>query len=197
MVERTPSMFAGHSMLCPYESKAKSFLRNPSKTRTAPFVSVTQGREAQRAQRRPPKRDSPTKHPGRIPSSAADRAKSTDRIVCATKATADPSHRSKCKRVRDDSVEEKGSRCELEAGGAAGGGAGFGRGSNAQFRGCACLSRAEAQPVEVGLAEGHHAGVEVAPDEEKKEGNRGVVFVLNGVADGGGEVKSEQDFRER
>src|SRR5438128_2843470 len=47
---------------------------------------------------------------------------------------------------------------------------------------------------EVGLAEGHAAGVEIAPDEEQKEWNGGVVFVGDGVDDGRGEINSQKNF---
>src|SRR5580765_8464969 len=59
-------------------------------------------------------------------------------------------------------------RCS-EAGGAGGGGA--------HFRGV----DTEAKMREVRLAEGHEASVEVSPDEEKQEGNCGVIFVEDGV----------------
>src|SRR5579863_5369653 len=55
-------------------------------------------------------------------------------------------------------------------------------------------SKAEAEMFEVGLAEGHEAGVKVAPDEQNEEGDGSVVLVLQGVDDGGGEVQSQYHF---
>src|SRR5579862_3512949 len=77
--------------------------------------------------------------------------------------------------------------CErlLEAWGAGGGRAGF----SGHVRRCA--RSAEAQLFEVNLAEGHHAGVEITPNEEQQERDRGVVFHLRGVECGGREVNSE------
>ena len=48
---------------------------------------------------------------------------------------------------------------------------------------------------EIGLAEGHQAGVEVAPNEEQQERNGGEVLVGDGVDDGEGEVDAERNFR--
>src|SRR5205807_2450143 len=47
----------------------------------------------------------------------------------------------------------------------------------AQFGGV----NAEAETREVGLAERHAAGVEIAPDEEQQERDGGVVFVPDGI----------------
>src|SRR5260370_5885729 len=49
---------------------------------------------------------------------------------------------------------------------------------------------AEAEACEVGLAEGHRAGVEVTPDEEQQERDGGVVFVEDGVDHGRKEVQA-------
>ncbi len=73
-------------------------------------------------------------------------------------------------------------RDSLEARSAGGGGA--------HFRGV----DAEAEMGEVSLAEGHAAGVEVAPDEEKQERNSGVVFVGYGVGDSRGEINPQKNF---
>jgi hypothetical protein len=43
---------------------------------------------------------------------------------------------------------------------------------------------AETEMGEVGLAEGHQAGVEVAPHKEQQKGHRGVILVANGVDNG-------------
>ena len=63
-------------------------------------------------------------------------------------------------------------------------------GGGAHFRGV----DTEAEMGEVGLAEGHEAGVQVAPDEEEQEGNRGVILVGDSVDDGAGKVETKQDF---
>src|SRR6266436_1592195 len=54
---------------------------------------------------------------------------------------------------------------------------------------------AEAQPREVGLAERHEAGVEIAPDEEQQKRHRGVIFVDDRVDDGHGKIEPENNFR--
>src|SRR5580693_4689782 len=82
-----------------------------------------------------------------------------------------------------DNKVENGHCRDSEAGGSGGGGA--------HFRGV----DVEAEMGEIGLSEGHEAGVEVAPDEEEQEGNRGVIFVGDGVDDGAGEVEAEHYFR--
>src|SRR5712672_81189 len=71
----------------------------------------------------------------------------------------------------------------LEAGGAGGGGA--------HFWGV----YAEAEVGEVGLPEGHEAGVEVAPDEEQKEGDCCEILIGDGVDDGAGKINSQENFR--
>lgn len=60
-----------------------------------------------------------------------------------------------------------------EAGGARGGGTHFGG------------VDAETEMSEVRLAEGHEAGVEVAPDKEEEKRDGGVIFVGEGVHDSG------------
>ena len=47
---------------------------------------------------------------------------------------------------------------------------------------------AEAEAFEVGLGERHEAGVEIAPHEEQQEGHGGVVFILQRVNYGCGEI---------
>ena len=59
----------------------------------------------------------------------------------------------------------------LEAGGAAGGWAHFWR------------VYAEAEMGEPGLAEGHEAGVQIAPHKKGQERHGGIVFVGNGIED--------------
>src|SRR6267378_6138465 len=54
---------------------------------------------------------------------------------------------------------------------------------------------AETQPREVGLAERHEAGVEIAPDEEQQKRHRGVIFVDDRVDDGHGKIEPENNFR--
>src|SRR5713101_2792362 len=71
----------------------------------------------------------------------------------------------------------------LETGGAGGGGA--------HFRGV----DAEAKVGEVGLAEGHEAGVEIAPDEEQKEGDCCEILIGDGVDDSAGKINSQENFR--
>src|SRR6266403_3101177 len=56
---------------------------------------------------------------------------------------------------------------------------------------------AEAQPREVRLAQGHRAGVQIAPNKEQQEWNSGVVFVGDGVHDGEREIQAKQHFRVR
>src|SRR6266568_6588874 len=53
---------------------------------------------------------------------------------------------------------------------------------------------AEAQALKEGLAEGHKAGVEVAPDKEQQERNGGVIFVADGVENRGREIKAQGDL---
>src|ERR1700687_2434618 len=93
-------------------------------------------------------------------------------------ASTPPSHTQKAKRYQPE--------CEYdlrksEAGGAGGGGT--------HFR---CVD-AEAKTREVRLAEGHAAGVQVAPDKEQQKRDGGVVFVGEGVDDGEREIKAEQN----
>src|SRR6266850_5474799 len=64
------------------------------------------------------------------------------------------------------------------------------RGGGTHFR---CVD-AETQPSEVGLAEGHEAGVEIAPDEEQQERHRGVIFVDDRVDDGHRKIEPENNF---
>src|SRR6266436_8419282 len=54
---------------------------------------------------------------------------------------------------------------------------------------------AEAQPREVGLAQRHAAGVEIAPDKKKQERHRGVIFVDDCIDNGHGKIEPENDFR--
>src|SRR6267143_3450972 len=54
---------------------------------------------------------------------------------------------------------------------------------------------AEAETRKVSLAEGHAAGVQVAPDKEQKERDGGIVFVADGVDDGKREIQAEQYLR--
>src|SRR6267142_7143034 len=54
---------------------------------------------------------------------------------------------------------------------------------------------AETQPREVSLAEGHEAGIEIAPDEEQQERDRGIIFVDDRVDDGHGKIEPENNFR--
>ena len=44
------------------------------------------------------------------------------------------------------------------------------------------------------MAKRHATCVEIAPDKEKKEWDCGVVFVAEGVDDGGGEIEAETNF---
>src|SRR5882724_10673428 len=60
----------------------------------------------------------------------------------------------------------------------------------AHFRGV----DAEAKMREVGLPQGHEAGVQVAPHKEEQEGNGGVVFVEDGVDDGQREIQAQEDL---
>src|SRR5215475_6518248 len=71
---------------------------------------------------------------------------------------------------------------DSKAGGAGGGGA--------HFWGV----DAETEMGEVGLAEGHTAGVKIAPNEQQKERNGGVVFVGDSVNNGRGEINSQKNF---
>ncbi len=47
---------------------------------------------------------------------------------------------------------------------------------------------------EVGLSEGHEAGVEISPDEEQQEGNRGEILIGDRVDHGEAEIDAEKDF---
>src|ERR1700756_2261402 len=69
--------------------------------------------------------------------------------------------------------------------------AGCAGGGGAHFRGV----YAEAKMSEVGLAQGHEAGVEVAPDEKQQEGDGREILVGNGVDDRAREINSEENFR--
>src|SRR5215470_17687529 len=71
---------------------------------------------------------------------------------------------------------------DSKAGGAGGGGA--------HFWGV----DAETEMGEVGLAEGHTAGVKIAPNEQQKERNGGIVFVGDSVHNGRGEINSQKNL---
>src|SRR5256714_5618412 len=47
---------------------------------------------------------------------------------------------------------------------------------------------------EVGLPEGHYAGVEIAPNKEQQKRDRSVVFVANGIEDRRAEIEAEKQF---
>src|SRR5437667_10551294 len=55
----------------------------------------------------------------------------------------------------------------------------------------------EAEMREVGLAEGHESRVEVAPDKEQEERDRGVILIAHGVGDGEKEIEAKADLSER
>jgi phosphate ABC transporter phosphate-binding protein len=111
---------------------------------------------------------------------AAKAAAGSRKIVCGTQERG-ISHSADS--VRNDGLGF-GSRL-LKAGGAGGGGTHFGG------------VDAKAEMGEPGLAEGHEAGVEIAPDEEKKERHSGVIFVADGINDGESEVQAQRDFKVR
>src|SRR6266852_4227779 len=54
---------------------------------------------------------------------------------------------------------------------------------------------AETEMREVGLSQGHEAGIEITPHEKKQEGHRGIVFVEDGVEHGKGKIKAEKNLR--
>src|ERR1700687_3349474 len=95
-------------------------------------------------------------------------------------ASTSPSHTQKAKRYQRECEYDLR---ESEAGGAGGGGT--------HFR---CVD-AEAEAREVRLAEGHAAGVQVAPDKEQQERDGGVVLVGDGVDDCEREIQAEQHLR--
>src|SRR5256885_137748 len=47
---------------------------------------------------------------------------------------------------------------------------------------------------EIRLAEGHEAGIEIAPNEEQKERDGGEILVGDGVDDGASEIEAEKNF---
>src|SRR2546427_5452325 len=55
-------------------------------------------------------------------------------------------------------------------------------------------AHADAQTPEPYLPQRHQAGVQITPDKEQKERRGEIVFALNGVVDGGGEVEAQTHF---